>query len=372
MSAISKVHLDRCIEVAGDARAGVLLYHIMRWMKSTKVFRNGKPWATSSREEWAQQTGTSLKKVKADLDKLSARGLIIREKHMFMNRSVLFVRPTEECLQALKAPASWIKKSAAKGSNGADQSYPDGTDQSGQNGTDLYKLNSGTHSGTQKIANGFAVATPEAEKFDKFPGEEDNACISAGSGYPEEADGKIIPFPVKAQGGADMPTAHEIAAGLVASAKKPIDTLKPDKAQALIYVWRQHCTTKGKIAPHFGGKERGQLNHLIKIWPAGEAPAILEYTMSNWGDFTSEARSAYSAWDLPEMPEIGFLVKYESVAVTLYLKSTAKAAKAAKAKDAAAKPEPVQSIAQPKHVKEKPATFEEILAIEAEFQKGAA
>jgi hypothetical protein len=118
MSKIGKVHLDRCIEVAGDPRAGVLLYHIMRWMRSTTVKYGGWLWATSSREEWSKQTGTSLKKVKADLDKLSAKKLIFREKHMFKNRSVLFVRPTESCLQALKAPAGWIKKSGVNGQNG--------------------------------------------------------------------------------------------------------------------------------------------------------------------------------------------------------------------------------------------------------------
>jgi hypothetical protein len=166
-----------------------------------------------------------------------------------------------------------------------------------------------------------------------------------------------------------MATGNEIAANFVASAKKPIDTLKPDKVDSLVHVW--NTGFKGKVAPAVTMKMLGMFKRLIKIWPQGEAPAILEYTLANWGDFAYAAEKDSNAYNMPDMPQIDRLVKHQHVAATLWLKSKLKAK--------AAKPEAVQPIAQkpvvttqPKHVKEKPATMDEILAIEEAFAKGAA
>ena len=61
-----KIHLDRCIEIAGDARAGVLLHKIMLWHRSTTVEFDGHRWATSTRSfgtvtRWRTPTASSAR-----------------------------------------------------------------------------------------------------------------------------------------------------------------------------------------------------------------------------------------------------------------------------------------------------------------------
>ena len=125
-----------------------------------------------------------------------------------------------------------------------------------------------------------------------------------------------------------MPTiAEQIAAGVYASAKKPIDTLQPDKVASMTHVWNNGF--KGKIAPYVSTKVRGQFKHLIQTWPAGEAPAILEFIMSNWFDFCYAAEKGTNAQNMPDMPQIDRLVKHQQVGVTLYQKLKANELKAA-------------------------------------------
>lgn len=322
------MNLDRCVEVAGDDRGGRFLRKLFRWHGYTKVTFGGQKWVALTRSEWANEMGCSLTQLIYTLEKLGRKGLILREQHRYNStKAVLFVRPSEKALLAMFATPG-CGTSAIPGSGTTATPYINPSKKPGEE---------------TKTANGSAVASGE------------EGCISGVPGYPEST-GNVIPFP-NAQGGAGMPTAHEIAAGFVASAKKPIDTLKPDKVDSLVHVWREHSKEAGKVAPHFTGKARGQLKHLIKTWPKDQALEALAFALANWFDLTTAAEKE-GAFKSPAQPELGYLVKYQHIALTLFLKGKAKG-----------KPEPVvkpvQSIAPvlDKDADDKPATAEDFDAI---------
>jgi hypothetical protein len=345
-----KFNRNCCDAVAGNTRAGKFLNQLVFWLNSPKapVF-NGHRWVAFTREQWAERTGLTIDQIKYLLMQLLADGLIIREQHKWGGKVPNFIRLSTKAIEALYA-AQAKQKSVT---------------QVAEKSVTLFKPED-INEEDKKTASGFAVATPEAKKFDKTPGEEESACLSKNSGYHPEV-GKMISNP-EGQGGPEMATASEIVATILANSKKPIETLKPDKVYSLVHVWNEHFKTKGKVAPAVTDKVRGQLARLIKIWPKGEAPAVLQHTLSNWFDFNYAAEKDFNGFKSPDMPEMNHLVKYQHVAVTLYKKSKLKAT----ASKPVAKPEPVQLIAQkPAEPVEddKPMTMAELQAMEeAELQ----
>jgi hypothetical protein len=367
-----KVTRDRCDAVAGNPRGGKFLFKQMRWTNITDIVRDNHKWVALSYERWAKELDCSFTQFKYLLEQMVADEKVVRAQYMFKGKKVLHVRFTDECFQALiskDAPIKQMGKGTKQmGTTGPTHVGTTAPTQVGESAQMLYNSESKLRKSTQ-IATGFAVATPEAEKFDKTPGEEDNACNSKNSGYHPEV-GKIIPI-LNGQGGpAVMATANEIAAGILASSKKSIDTLQPDKVASLVWVYRQGMIEKGLTVPTITDKMYGQLKTLIKALPEGKAPEIVAFAVDNWGDFTYEAKSECAAWDCPQQPAIYFLLKYQHVAVDLWKKSLAKAA--------AAKPvikSPVQSIAQKPAEPaddDKPMTWEQLQALEAaELEAGS-
>jgi hypothetical protein len=344
-----KFNRDCCDAVAGNTRAGKFLHQLVFWLNSAKapVF-DGQRWVAFTREVWAAKTGLTVDQIRRILMYLAAEKLIICEQHKHYGKVPNFIRITPKCIEALCA-AQVAQKCAT---------------QAAQKCATLLDKPKDINEGDKQAANGFAVATLEAEKFDKTPGEEESACHSKNSGYHPEV-GKIILNP-EGQGGPEMATASEIVATILANSKKPIDTLKPDKVYSLVHVWNEHFKTKGKVAPAVTDKVRGQLARLIKIWPKGEAPAVLQHTLSNWFDFNYTAEKDYGGFKSPDMPEMNHLVKYQQVAVTLWLKSKkAKVTASPTVQSVAQKPAPIM----PDNT---PMTWDELQALEAaELETGS-
>lgn len=322
----SLVHLDRCIEVAGDDRLGRLLHRLWKWQFHTNIVRDERRWVAWTYAQWAKALNISYTQFKYMIEKPRARELLVREQHQRHGKNVLFIRFTDQCLVDLLLPNSEMGKSAQLGE--------------GQNCPTLYKNPKKEPGDRTKVATASAVAVQDSDSIEK-------------------SFGNVVTFP--GQGG-PVSTVDEITKKFAEAKPKPIDTLKPDKVSSLIAVWQSDAAEKKITAPPFTDKEKGQLARLIKIWPADKAPAILKYVLREWGLFTYEAQSVASAFKCPENPTVGFLVKYQHVAVDVWKKRPL-----AKTKGAFVEPAPsVQSIAQP--AKDKPATFAELLAIEEELK----
>jgi hypothetical protein len=327
------VHLDRCIEVAGNDRVGRFLYRLWKWQGRTRHVRDGRRWVSWSYAEWAKGLNLTYTQFKYMIEKATAGEFVLREQHKWKGKNVLFVAFTDKCLLSLTLPSARLKDGQKCPTLGDGQKCPT-----------LYKNPIKEPGERTKSADGFAAANPET------------ICLSGKKSYSKEI-GNEIAIP-DAQGGANMTTAAEIGAKFAAAKPKSIDTLKPDKVAGLIAVWQ----SSGQIVPGFTKKEYGQLKYLIGKWPEGQSPEILAFVLSHWYEVTDAVETHTTKFKSPASPDLGYLVKYQNIALNLWLKSkmgpkTKQAPKPAK--------EVVQTIAQPAPVKEKIATMADLLAMEA-------
>ena len=330
------MNLDRCVEVAGDDLSGRFLRKLFRWYGYTKVVFDGQKWVTMTRAQWEGELSCTQKQFRRVLEKLS-RGevpVIVKERHRYKGLVTLYLRPSDETYLAMMKGQSEVAQKGQTGMAQKGHSYIENPSSKPEKGT--------------KIATGSAVASPET------------ICLPGKIGYPGEV-GNVIAFP-NGQGGPDMlkTTGAEVAAKFTAAKPKPINMLKPDKAASLMAVWKASLKA-GQAAPAHTQKVQGQLNYLIKTWPAGQAPAIVAFVLQHWFEMTEAAETHAGAFKSPSSPEIGYLVKFQHIAMNLWLKSKMKPAPSPKP---APKPKVVQPIAQPEPAK-KFVTMEEILAMEA-------
>ena len=62
----------------------------------------------------------------------------------------------------------------------------------------------------------------------------------------------------------------------------------------------------------------GQFKHLIKALPEGKAPEIVAFALHRWFDVTYRAKEKHGAFKCPDVPQVGFLLKFANVAVDLW------------------------------------------------------
>jgi len=297
----------------------------VRWQPHTNVIRSGRAWVGWPRSRWQKELKLSADQFRLVLLKAAAAGLIYRCQMLRGGLNVLHIALTDECILKLVngvEPLTPVREKPLTPVRGKPLT--------------LYKNPKKEPGESTKIATDFAVASSESEKTI------------------EKSSGNVVLFP--GQGGPMNKLSADIGKKFAdaSSYAQKIDTLKPDRTASLVQAWRG--STKATVTD----KMAGQLKYLLKTRP--NALKIVRFALKNWGDLTYRAEKHHGAFKSPSAPNLGYLVKFAHVAVELM-------------NQAASKPvvvvaPPVQSIAQtaPVKVKVKPATFAEILAIEAELE----
>lgn len=281
-----KTNRDCCDAVAGNPRAGKLLHQLVFWLNSPRapVF-GGHRWVAFTRDQWAEKCSLTFDQVRRSMMEIAQ--LIVREQHKYGGKVPNFIRLSTKGVEALCA-AQVAQKCAT---------------QAAQKCATLSKLKDlVTVEKKQKIASASGVASlGESKDSEKVVPEK------------QEQQTKVISFPD--QGETPVATVAEIAkiaetlpAMFVADATKPLKDYHPDSAEPLFSIW-------AKTGQTVTMKKRGQLKYLTKTQPTGTVPALVEYAVANWRDITYEAECRNLAFDCPELPEIGFLVKFAHVAV---------------------------------------------------------
>src|SRR5216683_1636618 len=113
MTDLTKIYRDRCDAVGGNLVAGKFLHKLARWQHYTKITRDGFKWVAHTHAQWAEQTELTVDQIRRTLTRLGKEGLIVREQHIFRNKTVLFVRLSTSCLEAL-APTQVAQFGAAQ------------------------------------------------------------------------------------------------------------------------------------------------------------------------------------------------------------------------------------------------------------------
>lgn len=160
---------------------------------------------------------------------------------------------------------------------------------------------------SSKSSSSFGGATPATS------GE-----VVFGTGSPAEK--KSTPQPPAASE-APVPKKPTTVAEIMALAK-PKAAAELGKSLPLRLVWRNACVdAKVGFIPALSTKELGQLRHFAQAIKPNDAEKVIEHVVGHWSAFTHKASYDAGAFNVPDKPQIGFLVKFAGPAVNLWLDS---------------------------------------------------
>ena len=308
-----------------NANATLLLMRVIFWSKQKNggVELEGHRWVVNALEEWADETGLTRHQVKEAIAALREMNLVATKMAWWHNRWVMHSRLTPRTTAILEGGSAPI------GAGGQCQMAPGvsanwhSTYIQGESQGDSFK-----ESSELTLAN--AITAPEEN-------------LDAG----EENDMKKVK------------SVHEVFDAVKA---QKFDH-KPDSVKALEFMW------KAKVAELTGqtiilkAKELGQLKHFRSVCPAHKAEIVLSRVLDKWVHFAKTVQGEVGLHSTPSNPNIDFLLKYASIAVTFAAPSKKIVAKKEEAPPAIVVPKIVQLIASDE---DKPATLEEVLAITKE------
>lgn len=327
-------HIGRCVVVAGNLAAGIVLYRLIFW-KPTRVI-NGRPMFAKPRSELEFETGLTSKQVKSALAQLRSAGLIQTGQHQFHGRNVMHVAVTATCHQALENCA--VEQSQMGPLGGPEWDPPEVPE--GTASYTAYKQG-GLHGGHQ--GDGEQALAGGSETDDNLGSEGETEMKKVRHSSVKEA---ILN-----------------AAKTSPEAGKKLH--KPVGVKALELVWlKAVAEATGKYVPPLTMKDAGLLKHFrSKCPPHTTATAILRHTVENWIAFVKAVETQAGIKTTPAEPRLEFLLKHAGVAINMAAPPKPPPKAPQKAKAVAKKPAPkVQLIAE----EDKPLTLEELLAIDAE------
>lgn len=304
--------IGRCIVVAGNVTAGIVLYRLSFWKPTREI--NGRLMFAKPRSELEFETGLTAKQVENALTLLRKKELIVTGQHQFHGRNVMHVAVTAACHEALEQ-AGQSPQSGAPSPPGSGCSVP--PDQ----GTSYTSYKHGVHQGGQQEECELPLTgiTGDAEDF---------------------------------AGGKDKvkKPRYSSAAEALANAGKlsPVTKSKmhkPDGSKALELTWIKAVSgVTGKYVAPLTMKEIGLLTHIRKKCPPGKAADVIQHAVENWIAFVKRVEAEAGIKTTPSEPKLTFLLQYASVAVNMLYPPKVKAKQ--EAKPVTTKPKPaVQLIA---------------------------
>lgn len=274
----------RAKALAGSWPGAAILLRLTYWMRKTKIRHGPHMWVVMSREEWLEETGCTVNEHKNAVGRLKALDLVVIETHLFRGRTRSFMRLSDGVLEHIETGSGWLSTAPA--------GWLSGTPTESLPGEPTYIDPTGLK---------------EVKKGDK------------------EVSGETPlapPITVPKQGGSEDMKAAEALNQM--KAKKLLH--KPDSVQQLGFLW------KGTVAEvyetpmvNLSAKSLGQLKHFKNACPEGTAASILSWVIHNWIEFVKAAETDAGVKNTPSKPDVGFLLKYASVAVSVADQSTPKA-----------------------------------------------
>ena len=88
--------IARCLLLAGDPGAGVVLYRLNFWQARAKIYFDGRPWVANTYSEWGTETGLGQRAARSAIGRLCARGLVSKRTRMFRRRPTLHLSIADE------------------------------------------------------------------------------------------------------------------------------------------------------------------------------------------------------------------------------------------------------------------------------------
>jgi len=255
--------IARCVEAAGGARNGLLLFRVAYWHPRARVELRGRTWVAKGYREWAEETGLSERACMRAMTELRERGLVETETSMFRDQRRLLTRLSADGERVVSGSEQRPGRDRPLIPKLAPPSYQNWHHPHTKTGTISYTLVSSL------------VSCRDSRHDDTPPGEDMNSM-----------------------------KARDVVGG------------RSDSRRSLEAEWKcgVHEAT-GQFVPPLTGQERGQLKRFAEKCPDGEAVGVLRKVLEDWSSFARFARSNEGAFNVPATPKTGFLLKYARSAV---------------------------------------------------------
>ena len=284
--------LATCINLAGNAQSGVLLYRIAFWHPRTKITRLGKPWVVFSHEQWMADAALSASGLDRAWKRLKDASLVEIEHHLFGSKRVMFVRLSHRAIKDLD-PKNGVSKSIyspeQNTTNGAGDSTTNGAGDSTTNGAPLLL----------------------GEEIGEEIGEElEEVC-------------EVLTHPANEEAGTGKETGKMKVSEVLAqqAAKKMLH--KPDSKLALEFTWKSVIAEVYETPMvYLTKKQSGQMALFKKKCPDGKAVEILETILRDWIKYVKRVETVKGITKTPSEPTLNFLLYHADVAVAVAQKQS--------------------------------------------------
>lgn len=300
--------------------AAILLGQIVFWHAKLNdgknryiVPREGFRWLAHTHQQLADETGLSVQSVKGGIRRLKAKGIIHSEQHIYRNIVPCHIRFREDCPDWVGEglPPEWsIGRLLGLAEN--DNPY----------------LKGETNFKT-KVRHS-APSAPPSTKFIEKKKQGDMPADKPGIGEDKKVGPGVLADIFRAAWAAEYPTVTLV----------PFDT-----------------------------KDLGQFKNIIEKCPPGQAIEVVDHAVRHWGDFISHAVAMQGAFNLPQRPSVGHLLRFVGSAVNVYREHLKFAELLAKKKELASAKKVMACATKPQTPEpevdkaDKPATLEEVAKI---------
>lgn len=274
---------------AFGANAALLLAQIEYWLKRPHAHcvredSDGRKWCGQARAEWQLQLGLSAQQLRTALELLRRERVLVSERHLHRNRVTAFLR-----IDVVARTAAVRRKTL---------NVRGGSTQIGMGETNQIDLGESTRTYTDKtdveIEERIGVAAPthfsEGEK--------------EVSRRPKSVIGVSVSDLKKGATGRKQATAP---VDLVGDASRP-----GQLSMVFKHAWSD---TYEDFLPSFSARELGQLKQLVGKCPGGVVGKVVDWAVRNWPVFVSAAVQREGAFGAPQLPTVGFLLRFAQTAV---------------------------------------------------------
>lgn len=263
-----------CNRVAGNMSAGAILYRANYWTPkaSIDVFDDGRLWIAKRADVWCQETGLSTDQYRRAITGLRRSGLIETTQDYFGRYRITHLRLTDRAIDLIRSGV--IAASTGGVSFKQRRDNPTSAPLPGRNA----QLSDGPERAAQMRKSAHLCEKREENEDRNKEGESGSRGDTA-----FEPEGSKQGF--------------------------------RERRGSIQEAWKNEVGTRLGRHVSLTLANRRQLQQFADRCPEGTAIAVMTEAVSVWGRFTSTAKSEAGAFNVPEMPQVEFLLKFADVAV---------------------------------------------------------
>ena len=300
--------LAKCINLAGNAQSGVLLYRVAFWHPRTKITRLDKPWVVFSHEQWMVDAALSASGLDRAWKRLKDASLVEIEHHLFGSKRYMFVRLSHRAMKELgheNGFSTSIFHPEQNTANGAGANPANGAGANPESGA-----GDSLGSGAGDSLESGALFMIEEEIEEEIGEEIEEVC-------------EVLKHPANEEAGTGKETGKMKVSEVLAqqAAKKMLH--KPDSKLALEFTWKSVIAEVYETPMvYLTKKQSGQLALFKKKCPEGKSVEILETILRDWIKYVKRVETVKGITKTPSEPTLDFLLYHADVAVAVAQKQS--------------------------------------------------